>query len=320
MAYNRSAVQNYAKKHWNIPCDDEKIANNKAAGGFVNLNDLRMRYHAPASDWDAVFIWKENRDEKKPDHQGWETLCFKHRTKSDVIRTHVDDDGNEDCTHYLHRCLTAGGITVPPTAWAPTMVSSLKTLQNTKTLGERLDLTAAERVMATQMVKAGDVIAYWEKGNYQHMAVRVERDGISCHTWCRYNGPGPTDNWRLNGQGHHRQYTFIHFSDDDPPNSGLAPTLIGWWAAEAIGKPWFYFFEWNGKVTWTPNQPRPGSPPPADPTRSGYWFRNNDRLLVIWTATGSVEDYSLPGALNPGNSGICKGTWNNAPISMGRLS
>lgn len=296
MSYNRAAVVNYARNYWNRPCDDGKIE--------TNGDPLVVSRIAPGPDWDAWIA-----------EDGHDTLVFRKAGEADRP-TRFNIDNFEDCTHYLSRCLIQGGVATPLTAWAPYMADHLINRSDTKVLGLKVPLDRARRVMDTGMVKEGDVIAYWKDGGYAHMAVRVEANGISCHTYSRYNGRPFRDTWELRHENY--LYTFIHFSADDPAPSGNMLASNGWWVASAAGDDYYYYLLSNGKIHWTDHKPRMSAEPTADPSRAGYWFDMGGQLLIIWRATGSVEQYQFQFVSSSYN-----GTWyygaSETPISMERL-
>ena len=271
MAYNRAAVVDYARRHWNRPCDDGRIETNGAP--------LIVSQISPGPGWEA-WIAEDRRD----------TLVFRKAGEADRP-TRFNIDAFEDCTHYINRCLIQGGMTTPVTAWAPTMANYLINRNDTKVLGLKIPADRARRVMDTGMLKEGDVIAYSGKGDYEHMAVRVEAKGISCHTYSRYNGRPFGDTWELRHENY--LYTFIHFSEDDPAPAGNMVASNGWWLATAAGDEYYYYFLPNGKIRWTDHKPMTPAEPPADPKRAGYWFDTGGQLLIIWRATGSVEQYQF---------------------------
>ena len=296
MTYNRSAVVDYAKRHWNRPCDDGKI---ETRGAPLIVSEI-----SPGPDWEAWFA-----------DDGHDTLVFRKAGESDQP-TGFNIDHFEDCTHYLNRCLIQGGVGVPVTAWAPTMAGHLISRSDTKVLGLNIPVDRARRVIDTGMVKEGDVIVYWKGGMYQHMAVRVEADGISCHTFSRYNGAPFRDTWELAHE--HYLYTFIHFAADDSAPSGNMIVANGWWVASAYDGDYFYYLLTDGHIRWTDNKPVTLNPPPLDLNRAGYWFDIGGKLLIIWRATGSVEKYDFPFVASS-YSGVWYYGATETPISIDRL-
>ena len=281
MTYNRLAVENYARRHWNRPCDDGKI---ETKLGPVLVSQKARQFGATGPDWEAEFV-------SAPNGAADETLCFiNNNAKDQKIETDLHSRHFEDCTHYLSRCLIHGGISVPQTAWAPTMVANLQNRTDTKTLIERVPLAQASIVMETGMMKPGDVIAYWLTGLYHHMAVRVEADGISCHTRSRYNRLPGGDTWDLYGV---YLYTFIHFSADDPVPSNQLLLANGWWAAETPSARRFYYIFSDGRVRSSDHKPVSSGSLSFDPKHSGYWFDTDGTLLIIWRANGWVEEYKF---------------------------
>ncbi len=303
MTYNRMAVQGYASRYWDKPCDDGKIATN---GPDVYVSQKARQFGATGPDWEGVF---------RSDSTG-ETLWFNNKMTAAEIETDIHGDQLEDCTHYISRCLIHGGISVPETSWAPYLVGYLLDRKDTKTLAEKVPVDRARRIMETGMVRQGDIIAYWKGGDYAHMGVRVEAKGISCHTWSRYNGRPFRDTWELLNEQY--LYTFVHFSDDDRSPSGNMLMANGWWAAKTATGEWFYYIFPDGRIRWTNHKPSSPAPPPLDQNRRGYWFDIADSLLVIWRATGSVEQYDFS-FVTSSYRGVWQYGATESPISMDRL-
>ena len=151
---------------------------------------------------------------------------------------------------------------------------------------------------------------------YQHMAVRVEADGISCHTFSRYNVAPFRDTWELAHE--HYLYTFIHFPADDPAPSGNMIVANGWWVASAYDGDYFYYLLADDHIRWTDNKPVTLNPPPLDLNRAGYWFDIGGKLLIIWRTTGSVEKYDFPFVASS-YSGVWYYGATETPISIDRL-
>jgi hypothetical protein len=278
MSLSRTAVQSYAKTHWNTPCDDGRIATNS---GHVSVAAKAAQWGATGPDWSPVFV---------RDTTG-ETLWFTHPSKPAIEAKDLNGDVLDDCTHYISRCLIKGGLNVLETAWTPTMVANLRARSDTKTLAEKVPVDRATRVMQTGMMKVGDVIAYFKYGLYAHMGIRVETNGMSCHTWSRYDSMVPGDDWKLDHE--HYLYTLIHFSSDDSPPSTLGEISRGWWEATSATGQWFYYLRPDGSCVWRPTKPSGSAVPGRDHAREGYWFERGAELLIFWTSTGSVEIYGF---------------------------
>jgi len=240
MSLNRQAALDYAKKFWNRVCDDGKIC---IKGGAFLLADKRRKMGAPESaGWFAVYV---------SDGSGGEKAVFQ-RVKGgaveempDAIAVWSGAEGLDDCTHYVSRCLIAGGVALKETARANELSLAMIDSSHTKTLALRTTKAQGQKVIDAGVFKTGDLVAYYmkSKGRYDHTAMFVGKQvggstdpgGITCHTVCRFQGlsaawNGATDdNWFLHDEDG-RSYTLVHFSDDDPAISAATlKWLPGWW-------------------------------------------------------------------------------------------
>jgi hypothetical protein len=281
MPYDRDKAIAYAQTFWTAPCKDGLLGTDY---GYPTIESFRRRLHAPAPDWDALFV----RD------NGTETGVFRKAGEKD--KPFQTQDALEDCAHYLSQCVRAGGAGIDTQWGVRELVGALQGLANTKTLMERGDATAGARIMKSGIFKKGDMIGYFHndrslgKYGYGHSAMYVGDGGITCHSTCRYKGRGDSsdDDWDLSGRDY--TYTFMHFSDDDPaPNPANTKALAGWWQLDYSSRTEYYLMT-TGWATYTKRAPRKGQTAVYTPEGSAYWFMAASREVTFtWRNTGTVE-------------------------------
>ena len=189
--------------------------------------------------------------------------------------------------------MSTKGASIPWDAETPHLVKRLRGLGDVKTLAELADSDTAKRVMATGMMKEGDVIAYFWSGDYQHMAVRVGSSGITCHTHCRFG-----DDWNLAPGS---QCTFLHFGNDvgnsdDSLIRPFAQAMHGWWVVRGGAGLRFYYFLDDGRVRLSDSAPSTQTPPPPLADNPGYWFRTGSTLLLFWAKGGVLPEFAATGS------------------------
>ncbi len=91
--------------------------------------------------------------------------------------------------------------------------------------------------------------------------------------------------------------------------SPMPAWLPGWWVVTWRGQTYYYYFDRNHKVKWTPNAPTNTSQPPTSARDTGSVVIEGVAALIIrWSSTGSVENFGLlPSTTNSLEMG---GTWN----------
>ncbi len=307
MAYNRSAATTYAGNFWDRPCDDGVVWLTNAS---INIEAQRRAKHAPAADgWEARFV---------DDGSGAEMLAFVKSAPPATIPIQ-GWDGLADCAHFASKCLQAGGVHIFDLG-VPSLIGKLQARPDTKTLAERVNRVAGQRVVDSGILKPGDIIAYFNiapDGDYDgaqayshstmfHGKLNSSDDGrVTCHTISR-SGTGRSsntrypDNWWLH-DGY--TYTFIHFSvDDNPITSFMQQILEGWWRVDWAGKSYFYHILRDGRARYTFKPPSSENTQlsPGMAVNSAYIFQNLNTFTFVWRKTGTIERWT-PG---PGDDWI----------------
>ena len=303
MAFIRKSATDYADRHWNTPTDD---------GLFWLSNQAVVIAQVRTSNVIPTPYWK-----KAPESEGWQPLFVSdgkggekavfRRVVAGVMEEILINpwEGIADCAHFLSRCLTAGGLKISELG-VPSLVAKLQSPSNTKTLCEKVDTAAAQRVIDTGIFKPGDMIGYFNidpKGDYggakqyAHSAMFVGKIGsdtdgkVTCHTICRYPGRSSVeDRWWLKPPGHYL-YTLIHISDDDPPpDSAVTKALSGWWKLEYLGRTEYYLIQDKGFAQNTKTAPRKSQRFIGVAAGSAYWFVGlGGTITFIWRNTGTVD-------------------------------
>lgn len=297
MAFDRSKAIDFARANWTQPCDD----------GFVGLEEehawlanLRAQNHAPEKDWDALFV----RD--PGDGKSERGIFRKTGTPSEPDKRFATFRQLDDCAHYLSRCFISGGAQISTQFGVQGLVNGLQSLPDTKTLLEKCDITAAERLVNLKILQPGDLIAYFNNNppvvGYSHSAMYVGDGGITCHTFCRFKGePGSeSDDWDL-GRGQGFKYTVVHFSAGDTIDPAASKTLSGWWKVQYGNKTFFIRVSGNGTAQRSAIEPGKASDSPrgAEPA---YWLQECSSIRFSWRSTGDLEQWTLDSTnavLNP---------------------
>ena len=234
----------------------------------------------------------------------------------------VEDDAKQfqDCTHFISRCLRAGGLQ-GETPRANDMITNLehrdmmealKRGQRVKVLAEEISRDQAQKIIDASLLSAGDVIGYVEtddsgslKSVYGHSAPCVGKINddyrIACHSTCRYGG----ENYHYvrgseSGSSQHDvshlerrgwRYTFIHFPTQ--AELALSPTLrdslVGWWQINST--PTIYqYVERSGKSYLTSQRPR-NDHQGTRAASHGYWF-DKGVIKFVWRNTGRVDTWT----------------------------
>lgn len=309
MGFDRKKAVDFADKHWNIPTDDG-IFWLSNQGVFINQvrtqNVIGTPFwrKAPAADgWMPFFV---------DDKSGGEKAVFQRVAAGVTEEILINPwDGIADCAHYLSRCLTAGGLKVDERG-VPSLINTLQSKSNTKTLCEKVPTGAGQRVIDSGIFQPGDMIGYFNidpKGDYggakqyAHSTMYIGKLGadkegkITCHTICRFPGRSwAEDRWWLKPPGHYT-YTLVHISDDDlPPDPAKAKALSGWWKLVYSGRTEYYLIQPTGSAKYTKTPPKKGQTTIlAD--GSAYWFRAAaGEITFIWRSTGTVEVWKPDGS------------------------
>jgi hypothetical protein len=211
--YDRAGALAYARKFWNVPCDDQFIA--------IKPNPGKVK--VPAG---TKFV-HDFKPASSPDEE--------HALLPDGSR--IEWHGIlDDCTHFISCCIgerpgeTTGGLPIPyKQLGAPpsdpygivrvsTMVDFLtgqpiNRVRHTKVAYAKIIAEKTDDDKFIKQLQPGDIIAYFnvKLDFYSHMTLYLGNDKIACHTYCRSDDPACTwDNlWDI-GRGSHL-WTFIQF-------------------------------------------------------------------------------------------------------------
>jgi hypothetical protein len=310
MAYTRAAAVKFAEKFWNVPADDGIFWLSNQA---VVVAQVRQMNTIPTTSWKKALATDGWMPFFVDDGNGGEKAVFRRGMGPAMQEILINPwAGIADCAHFLSRCLSAGGLSIAERG-VPSLVDRLQSLQNTKTLAEKVGQDAGQNIVNSGVFKPGDMIGYFNidpKGDYNgakqyaHSGmyagkINGSKDGaITCHTICRFPGKSwVEDSWWLRDPGHYL-YTFIHISDDDPaPDPGKAAILAGWWKAEFAGQTDFYFIQKNGSASKTKRAPVKGQAAAHFAEDTAYWFMaSNGEVTLTWRKSGSVERWSPTGS------------------------
>jgi len=294
MALDRVAAIDYARRFWNRPCDDGVFW---LTDQVVNVEQKRRELRAPVSEgWEAFFV---------SNGSGAEKAVFK-RTVSGVVEIKLIQpwEGLADCAHFLSKCLQAGGKSINERG-VPELVRKLRERTDTKTLAEKVPQDRGQRIVNSGIFKNGDMIGYFNIDpagdfdgvrNYSHSTMYAGKlndtdpGRVTCHTISRFPGLSfVADEWFLHS-GYN--YTFIHFSDDDPlPTPAMAVSLSGWWKVEYGARTEYYYIFRDGRARYTLRAPASNRELHVA-EGSAYWFQALDKVTFIWQKTGTVEVWS----------------------------
>ena len=302
MGYSRKTAIDYAKKHWDRPCDDGVFWN---TGEAINVEKMRKKLGAAAKDgWEPRFV---------PDGSGGEEAVF---IKSSLTGSAIPNlpgmwekkvmhpwEGLADCAHFLSKSINAGGVDSSSLA-VSVLVNQLRARSDTKTLAEKVPQDKAQRVIDSGAFKEGDIIGYFNispsgdygrVNSYTHSTMYVGKDGagkgrITCHTKSRFGAEYYNDEWFLHSGDY--KYTLIHFSADDAPTGATGTFLEGWWKVEYSSRTEYYYFNKAGSVRYTNKAPKSNSPI-SNPDGSAYWFVDGNEVTITWLNTGTVDHWEL---------------------------
>ncbi len=209
VTYDRQGALEYARKFWNVPCDDQFIAIN-APGETARKVPAGTKFVHEVSDPDG------------PEHA-------RLPDGSDIKWS----DGLNDCTHFISCCIgerpgqPCGGLPIrylqlgtPPSdpygiVRVDTMVNYLTGRpiappNNRRRYARYVEIVAEKTSDKTHIsrLQAGDLIAYFDGSKYFHMALYLGNGKIACHTYCRSDLPECTweNSWDLTAL-----YTFLRF-------------------------------------------------------------------------------------------------------------
>jgi hypothetical protein len=309
MAYKRTDAVSFADSHWNIPADDGIFW---LSNQSVSISQVRLHNVIPTSSWKKAPVGDGWQPFFVDDGGGGEKAVFRRVVGGTTEEILINSwDGIADCAHFLSRCISAGGVKMNERG-VPSLVNTLQSLPNTKTLCEKVVKEAGQRVVDSGVFKPGDMVGYFNidpAGDYEgakqysHSAMYAGKiggktdGGITCHTICRFPGRSwVEDSWWLKPPGHYT-YTLIHFSDDDPtPDPVKAAALPGWWQLDYAGRTEYYLMR-SGSVTYTKKAPTKGQTTVHLPEGTAYWFRApNGEITFTWRKSGTVEVWTPAGS------------------------
>jgi hypothetical protein len=309
MAYKRTDAVSFADSHWNIPADDGIFW---LSNQSVSISQVRLHNVIPTSSWKKAPVGDGWQPFFVDDGGGGEKAVFRRVVSGTTEEILINSwDGIADCAHFLSRCISAGGVKMNERG-VPSLVNTLQSLPNTKTLCEKVVKEAGQRVIDSGVFKPGDMVGYFNidpagdyggAKQYSHSAMYAGKiggktdGGITCHTICRFPGRSwVEDSWWLKPPGHYT-YTLIHFSDDDPtPDPVKAAALPGWWQLDYAGRTEYYLMR-SGSVTYTKKAPTKGQTTVHLPEGTAYWFMApNGEITFTWRKSGTVEVWTPAGS------------------------
>jgi hypothetical protein len=325
MPLNRDSVKDYVEKFWVHPCDDGVI--HSYVKGSFKVEDERKRLAKQGklpdpSKWTAIFCpdvddsgnvldGKERACFIKPNPAGEEIPVHSSRPPAlngrfDVVTFH-HDHGLVDCAHYVSRCLTTSGVKVNQPG-VDGLVSTLRKMKETKTLGHKVTKAQGDRILATGVMKPGDVVTYLppKASGYSHSTMYMGKDSnkvhrITCHTLSRHQSFYDDASWNIDDDpGWH--FTLIHFGHDDTaiPATFLA-ALSGWFQVTAAGRTRYYRFNADGHVDRLDRKPANSRSVAVPATSHGYWFVRPMEIVICWPFQGDVDRISTTWVA-PGNA------------------
>jgi hypothetical protein len=303
--YDRERAYEYASKHWNIPCHDNKI--DRIGLGPLDVVKEKKK-QVPAAEqhrWTGEF----RLSTLNPATGAVEVEVFGFKRDDGTFKVVHGWDGLGDCAHFVSKCFNHAGLTQIDTNYVPTLEKGLRKLSITQFLAIRASEERAAAIIAKGMIRKGDVILYWDTtgkelgGGYTHSALWADT-GITCHTKMRFNNP-----WNLANKA----YTLIHFKHDENPPLVMAKAIGGWWEVSWRGTPYYYNFRADNTVTYGRTKPRGKSPaPPTDDV--GHWRDLGlNQIDIVWQKSGSIELYDVAAG-----GATMTGKWNSSDPLNGR--
>ncbi len=335
MATFREKISEYVNDYWAVPCKDNTAwvyygpinvasaiaeRNLKAgewAGAFLQYDDpkygtLEGLYLIKSTNVAAVKggAFKATAYSERIMLASWYDAGDKNAANPEVKALKPRDHGLNDCAHFVTESLFAGGIDVKTTG-VPTLLNKLKGLPDHKILALAVTADAAKNTFQSGVMKPGDVVIYsLTPTDHHHSVVYMGGQKIAMHTWANHpSHPTLAGDWTKSATDDHPLVTLVHFGRDDDSIAGLAAWLPGWWKVMWRGAPYYYFFEKNGKVSYTKKPPARTDRPIALADGKGHWFKSATGLTICWTSTGSVETLVVKSA--SGDTHL-EGQWNGS--------
>ena len=323
----RDKIKGYADKFWFIPCKDNLVwacCMNRP----INVQEEIKKRKLSDGEWKGRFLYYGSPEAGMEEGlflvkgaNATNPKCFEASKFPDRIMLCSWSDKREslperppywglnDCAHFVSECLGAADIKVP-TPSAPVLLSLLRGLGETKTLGLTISKDNAERIIDSGIMKFGDVLIFsHDRQTHNHCTVYLGNGKIAMHTHSNHpDDPQWSGLWNLSANRNHPLVTLIHFGQDDSLTTA-ASWLPGWWKVTRQGITRHYYFDKNGRVGYSKQQPANSQRPILAPEGKGYWFDSISKIKICWTTTGDLEEFSADG----GKAGNMRGTWNDSP-------
>ena len=157
-----------------------------------------------------------------------------------------------------------------------------------------------------------DVALDFDGDILNRMAAGQGGRSVGCDILCRVRGKGSYNFANLQG------WVDIDLYFEAAPSTVPIPNwLLGWWEVGWRSSPYFYLFERNGHVRWSPLRPQSNTQPIQVPRDTGdVTVAADGGIKIRWGATGSVETFKQVA----GTPDEMKGTWNGRePLSAWKL-
>jgi hypothetical protein len=328
MALNRTALRTYADTYWWRPCQDGDVW---LSGSPIKIAVEMRRRNLSPSEWTAVFLTPNAGDYidglylLKNTHVpllaggSYAATSF---PSADCIEVQAWR-GLNDCAHFVSECLRAGGIQGIYSVSVANLIGKLRAAANTKTLAYFVNVSTAERIIKSGIMKVGDIVAFGTATKtfaHGHSTVYMGNGKVANHT--HLNHPNYTGGG-IFGRGVWKPYadpitehplvSLIHFDEGDGSVAGSSS--LGWWQTTWQGTVYYYYFAGNGRVKYVTTKPSSLKQEPYAPQGKGYWFQTGSELKICWTQTGSYEVYNRTASTDAMN-----GTCNGIALTLTRMT
>ena len=328
----RQQIKQYVDKNWMIPCEDGtvwlfdkpidtglQVARQSRATGkpwvavFLKYPDPTWRsleglYLVPAGDLGRVKggEFDATKYAERKMISSWFDKDTKNGDNPEAKAQKPEFNGLNDCAHFVTESLAAGEIHVE-TIRVPDLFSSLRGLSDTKTLAKTVPVDRARNIINANIMDVGDVIIYSKGNDHHHSVVYMGGGKIAMHTWANHpDHPTIHGDWEASASEDHPLLSLIHFGRDDAGVSATSP-LLGWWTVLWQGTTYYYYFDKSGGVAYTKRAPSKLNQPIQIAESRGYWFQSGTKLSLCWTATGSLEVFTIR---DPIPDTHMEGSWN----------